>query len=253
MEATLGSASYARSQTHRFHLWMAVVFVLIAFGGFTPTYWAPVATGRFHAPPIVHIHGVLLFSWTLFYLLQTVFVASGRIPRHRAWGLFGISLFSVMVCSILVTRVTLMHFENLQGFGEASLRFSAIAFCSVPLLVAFFALAISNIRRPEIHKRFMYLLMSGLMIPALARVFLTMLAPAGALGPPPPFVVIPPTLTASLLIVVAIVYDWRSRGKPHPVYVYGGIVLIAWTILIVPFANTSIWLSISRSLRALGG
>jgi hypothetical protein len=253
MEATLGNESHARSDTRRFHLWMAVVFVLIAFGGFTPTYWGRLATGRFHAPPIVHIHGALLFSWTLFYLLQTALVASGRTPRHRAWGLFGISLFSVMICSILVTRVTLMHFENLQGFEEASLRFSAIAFCSVPLLVAFFALAISNIRRPEIHKRFMYLLMSGLMIPAIARVFLTMLAPDGATGPPPLFVVIPPTLTASLLIVIAIVYDWRSKGKPHPVYVYGGIVLIAWTILIVPFANTSIWLSISRSLRALGG
>lgn len=253
MEATFGNGSLERSRTQRFYLWMAVVFVLIAFGGFTPTYWAPVARGTFHVPPIVHIHGALLFSWTLFYLLQTALVASGQTPRHRSWGLFGISLFSVMVCSILVTRVTLMHIEEKQGFGEASLRFSAIAFCSVPLLVAFFALAISNIRRPEIHKRLMYLVMSGLMIPAVARVFLTMLAPAGAVGPPPPFVVIPPTLTASLLIVVALVYDWRTRGRPHPVYVYGGITLIAWTILIVPFANTNFWLNISRSLRALGG
>ena len=253
MEAILGNASLARTGGHRFHLWMAVVFVLIAFAGFTPTYWGPVMSGAFRAPPIVHIHGALLFSWTLFYLLQTALVASGRTPRHRSWGLFGISLFSVMICSILVTRVTLMHFENLQGFGEASLRFSAITFCSVPLLVGFFASAIVTIRKPEIHKRFMYLLMSGLMIPALARVFLTVFASPGAAGPPPPFVVIPPTLTASLLILVAAAYDWRTRGKPHPVYVYGGTVLIAWTILIVPFAATNSWLVVSRSLRALGG
>lgn len=253
MEATLGDGSVSRSRPQRFYLWMAVVFVLIAFSGFTPTYWAPVASGTFHAPPIVHIHGALLFSWTLFYLLQAMLVASGRTLSHRSWGLFGISLFSVMVCSILVTRVTLMHIEELQGFGEASLRFSAIAFCSVPMLVAFFALAISNIRQPEIHKRFMYLLMTGLMIPAVARVFLTILAPDGATGPPPPFVVILPTLTAGLLLVVALVYDWRTRGRPHPVYVYGGIALTAWTILIVPFASTNLWLDISRSLRALAG
>ena len=253
MEAAYGNVSLAGSDARRFYVWMAVVFVLIAFGGFLPTYWAPVVSGTFHAPPIVHIHGTLLFSWTLFYLLQTTLVASGRTPRHRSWGLFGISLFSVMICSILVTRVTLMQIEESQGFGEASLRFSAIAFCSVPLLVAFFASAISNIRRPEIHKRFMYLLMTGLMIPALGRVFLTMFAPPGAVGPPPPFVVIAPTLTASLLIFVAIAYDWRTRGKPHPVYIYGGTVLIAWTILIVPFANTNLWLAIARSLRALGG
>ena len=154
MEATLGNGSLVRSRTLRFYLWIAVVFVLIAFGGFTPKYWAPVASGTFRVPPIVHIHGALLFSWTLFYLLQTVLVASGRTPRHRSWGLFGISLFSVMVCSILVTRVTLMHLEEMQGFGEASLRFLAIAFCSVPLLVAFFALAISNIRGREVLTRF---------------------------------------------------------------------------------------------------
>lgn len=255
MEATLENVPLARSGRERFYLWTAVVFLLIAFGGFTPTYWARVASGTFNAPPIVHIHGALLFSWTLFYLLQTVLVASGRMPLHRSWGLFGISLFSVMICSILVTRITLMHLEQLRGFGDASLRFSALAFCSVPLLVIFFALAISNIRRPEVHKRYMYLLMSGLMIPALARVFLTILAPGSAAGgpPPPPFVVIPPTLTAGLLILAAVVHDWRSRGKPHPVYVYGGIVLIAWSILIVPFANTQVWMILSRSLRALGG
>src|SRR5438876_6772890 len=47
---------------------MAGVFVLMAFGGFTPTYWARVASGTFHGPPILHIHGALLFSWTLFYI-----------------------------------------------------------------------------------------------------------------------------------------------------------------------------------------
>lgn len=42
--------------------WMAGVFVLIAFGGFTPTYCAPVVNGTFHAPPIAHIHGFLPVS-----------------------------------------------------------------------------------------------------------------------------------------------------------------------------------------------
>jgi hypothetical protein len=28
--------------------------LLIAFGGFVPTYWAKVATGTFHAEPIIH-------------------------------------------------------------------------------------------------------------------------------------------------------------------------------------------------------
>lgn len=67
MEATLASAVEPRSKTRRFYLWMAWVFVSIAFSGFTPTYWARLANGGLQVPPIVHIHGMLMFSWTLFY------------------------------------------------------------------------------------------------------------------------------------------------------------------------------------------
>lgn len=42
-----------------FYVVMAGVFVLVAFGGFTPTYWSKVATGSFKGASIIHIHGVL--------------------------------------------------------------------------------------------------------------------------------------------------------------------------------------------------
>src|SRR5205823_9516753 len=99
LQSTVASNSVLRSSERHFYLWMAGVFVLMAFGGFTPTYWAPVASGTFHGPPILHIHGALLFSWTLFYFMQTAWIASGHTPTHRAWGLAGIALFSVMMRS----------------------------------------------------------------------------------------------------------------------------------------------------------
>lgn len=254
MEATVDPGAAVRTGRNRFYLWTAGLFMLIAFGGFVPTYWAPVARGAFEAPAIVHVHGVLLFSWTLLYLAQTALVDRGRIANHRAWGLFGISLFSVMVCSMLVTRIVMMQIEQRQGIGESSLHFSAITFCFVPLLVAYFALAIRNISNPQAHKRYLYLIMSGLMVPALVRVYMVMLAPPPGDSPdlPPTFVIIPPVLTMGLLIVVALVHDWRTRGKPHPVYSIGGPVLVAYTLLIVPFSGTATWIAIARSLRALG-
>ena len=113
METVLADGAAVRSHDRpRFYLWMAGVFVLIAFGGFTPTYWARLATGTFHAPPILHVHGMLLFSWTLFYFVQTALVASGRTLSHKSWGMFGIALFSVMVCSIIATRVTLLKWSQ---------------------------------------------------------------------------------------------------------------------------------------------
>ena len=86
-----------------------------------------------------------------------------------------------------------------------------------------FALAIAAIRKPETHKRLMLLAGISLLDAAVARWFLTFLAPPGPLGPPPVPVTIPPALVAYLLLVVAMIFDWRTRGRPHPVYVYGGM------------------------------
>jgi hypothetical protein len=253
MEATIASGVVARSDSRRFHLWMGGVFLLIAFGGFIPTYWAKVAAGTFHQPPIVHIHGMLLFTWTVFYFLQAAWVAAGRTPVHRAWGLAGIALFSVVVCSIIVTKITIMRAADAQGFGDAGRRFAAVAFGALPVMISLFAAAIANVRRPEVHKRLMFVLLAGMMIPAVARVFLTLFAPPGALGPPPPIVSVPPASVTALLLLIAIVYDWRKLGRPHPVYVWGGLLMILNTILIVPFSSTQLWMSTARFLESLGG
>ncbi len=255
MDTVLAGGVAAHPESRRFYVWTAGIFVLIAFGGFTPTYWAPLVSGRFHAPPILHVHGLLLFSWTLFYFLQTWFVASGRTLSHRSWGLFGIALFSVMVCSIIATRVTLLRLEDAHGVGEAGKRFSAVALLALPMMIGLFATAIANIRKPEVHKRLMYVLMASMMTPAIARVFLTLLAPPGAAegGPPPPFVAVPPALVAFLMIIVAVVHDWRTRGRPHKVYIYGGLLVLLETFAVVPISGTEWWLSVATSVEHLFG
>ncbi|MBS0417264.1 MAG: hypothetical protein JSR66_06105 [Proteobacteria bacterium] len=255
METALADGTTVRSDTRRFHLWMAGVFVLIAFGGFTPTYWLPLANGAIHVPPIVHVHGFLLFSWTLFYFSQTALIASGRTISHRSWGLFGIALFSVMICSIIATRVTMLKLDDAHGVGEAGKRFSAVVVLALPLMIGLFATAIANIRKPEVHKRLMLVLLASMMTPAIARVFLTFLAPAGAAaaGPPPPFVALPPSLVAFMLIVVAMVYDWRTRGRPHKAYVYGGLFFLVEIFAVVPVSGTQWWLSVATALEHLFG
>ncbi|MDP9088479.1 MAG: hypothetical protein M3O26_07050 [Pseudomonadota bacterium] len=254
MEA-IANASAVRGEGRNFYVWMAGAFLLVAFGGFTPTYWAKMATGTFHAEPIIHIHGFLLFSWTCFYFLQTWLVAAGRTLDHRAWGLAGISLFTAMMFSILVGEEAVLHRNDLLGFGDGARRFAAVTLTAWPLMAVFFALAVVNIRKSESHKRLMTLLMIGMMTPAIARVFVTFLAPAGAAGagPPPAFVAVPPSLAADLLLIVAILRDWRMLGRPHPVYVYGGIALVAQQLLAAPVAATATWMHLAKAFQRLAG
>jgi hypothetical protein len=255
VEATLAKAVDTRSDSRLFHLWMAAVFVLIAFSGFTPTYSARLANGSLHLPPIVHIHGILMFSWTLFYFIQTAWIAAGRTATHRAWGLAGISLFSVLVCSIVVTKVVTLRMDDAAGFGDSGRRFSLVALGSLPLIIGLFVAAIANVRRPEIHKRLMFVLMSGLMTPAIARVFIALFASHGTAvgGEPPTIVAVPPSLVAVLLIVIAMVYDWRTRGRPHKIYVWGAVLTLLNFVLIVPISNTHAWMSVAGFIESLGG
>lgn len=51
-----------RAEGRYFYVWMAAGFVLVAFGGFSLTYWVPMVVGTFHAAPIIHIHGMLMFT-----------------------------------------------------------------------------------------------------------------------------------------------------------------------------------------------
>jgi hypothetical protein len=250
MEA-LAAGSAIRAESRNFYVWMAAGFLAVAFGGFIPTYWAKVAAGSFHAEPIIHIHGALLFTWTCFYFVQTLLVAKGRTLDHRAWGLAGISLFTAMMCSILVGQETVLARNQALGFGDAALRFSAVTLTAWPLMALYFILAIVKIRKPESHKRFMTLLMIGIMTPAIARVFLTLFAPPGLTGPPPPFVATPPGLVADLFLVVAVVRDWRMLGRPHPVYLYGGAVLVAQQLLTAPIAASSAWMSFANGFASL--
>src|SRR5262245_61503788 len=238
--------------TASFHLRMAAAFAVIAFLSFVPSYWAKIATGSLDAPPIIHLHGALFFAWTLFYVAQTALVAAKRKPSHRAWGLAGIALFSVMMCTTTALGIHAMHVADQLGVGDAGRQFAVVTFALIALEAGLFASAIASIRRPEVHRRLMLLVMVVMMQPAIARWF-KLLAPAGAAGPPPLMATIPTSLVSDLLLLVALVYDWRTRGRPHHVYVWGGALLVAVQASLIPLGQSAPWMAFARALQALMG
>jgi hypothetical protein len=48
-------------------------------------------------------------------------------------------------------------------------------------------------------------------------------------------------------------YDWQSGRRPHQVYVYGGLTLLADQLLTVPVSATQTWMSIDGYLEGLAG
>lgn len=247
------TATSVRSDAQWFYVWMAGICVLIAFGGFIPTYWVRLAAGTFKGAPILHIHGMLFFAWTLFFLAQTTFVATGRTPKHRNWGMFGISLATAMGITVVLAAINSINAAETIGMGDEARRFTIVSLSGLVLFAAFIGFAIANVRRAELHKRFMLLAMVPLMHAAMARVFMVAFAPADAKGPPPVFVAVPPGIFVDLLIVAAIVHDWRTRGRPHRVYVIGGAIIVCVQLLSVPLSTSPAWMAIAKWVQSLAG
>lgn len=95
--STLAPPRVRARRSHALYLGASALFAAIAFVGFIPTYWAPIAAGTVDLHPAIHVHAWLYFLWAVFYVAQTALVARGRTAWHRELGLFGIALASAMV------------------------------------------------------------------------------------------------------------------------------------------------------------
>jgi hypothetical protein len=257
-DATMG-AHPARDATRWFYVWMSGVCLGVAVIGFAPTYWLQLAPGTFVGSPLLHLHGVLFSAWPAYLLLQTTLAARGRIARHRAWGLLGISLATAMVFTgfavandVLVTRLA-------AGYGNPARAFHIASTSIIALFGGFVFVAIAYASRPEIHKRLMLLATVSMLPPAIARLFFAMSVGIGpglrpGLGPPRTVEgVLLPALIADLLIVAGVIYDMRTRGRPHPAYLIGGAIVLAVQVLRVPLSTTPWWYAIADFLARFSG
>jgi hypothetical protein len=248
-----------RAKVSHFYVWMAAACALVAFGGFAPTYWLQLPAGTFVGPPLLHVHGALFSAWTLLLLSQTLLAANGRLDHHRAWGLAGISLASAMVVIGLAAAILTLNTGLAAGYGDRSRAFLILPVSAIGLFAGFFIAAIANIQRPEVHKRLVLLATISLLQAAMGRVFFVLITGGGpglrpGLGAPPPLAIgLVPSLLTELLIVAGIIYDWRTRGRPHAVWLIGAAVITAVVVLRGPLSETHSWLAFADGLAHIAG
>lgn len=249
----------ARPAARKFYVGLSAACMAVALVGFMPTYWLQLAPGTFDGSPLVHLHAWLFSAWPLYFLAQTLLVARGQAASHRAWGLLGVSLATAMVIvgiavanGVLVTRLK-------DGYGNSARAFHIVSMSMMVLFASFVAAAVAWVSRPELHKRLMILATVAILPPAVARLFFAVSVGIGpglrpSAGPPRTVdSVLMPALVADLIILAAIVHDVRIRGRPHPVNLIGGAVVLAVQILRGPLSTTESWYAIADWLARFAG
>ncbi len=239
-----------------FYVALAIAMLATTILGFSQTYFLPLAGGRFDGPPLHHIHGFFFFAWLLLFLIQSWLVASGRTAFHRDLGMLGIAIATAMVFSVMVTVVERIHFFDALGTGDSMRVFAWVQVGGMAFFGTVFTLAIVNARKPESHKRLMALASISLLDAPIARIIGLNLLPPPPPGPPlhpPVMLAVIGGLASLVFIAAAMMYDWRTRGRPHPVYIWGGLALLVFQLTRAPISETGLWMNIATAIGKLGG
>jgi hypothetical protein len=156
----------------------------------------------------------------------------------------------------LNAAATSVRHAEASGFGETGRRFAIVSVTAIILFAVLVAIALLNVRKPEVHKRLMLVATASILQAAVGRIFLLFLAPSRPSGaaisanPPPVFVTVMPGLVVDLLIVAAMIHDRRTMGRVHRVYWIAGATVVAVQVLRVPVSATPAWAHVVQALLA---
>jgi hypothetical protein len=234
----------------RFFLVMSAIFLAIAVVGFIPTFFAPLVTGHFSRPPVYYIHAVAFFGWVVFYFSQNLLIYQGRVLAHREWGVMGAALAAAMVFSVLILDVVEINQKTPLDVLPTIITWAGVSLMT--MFVVCVAAGLANVRRPEVHKRFMLIATMGLLGAPIARWPVTF-APHTSTGTPSiwvPLTLIPATL---MLYAAVMIYDKTRAGRISRVYIFGLVAGLALAALGAPLAATPLWQSVTSWMKGLAG
>jgi hypothetical protein len=224
----------------RFFLYLSCAFLGIAVAGFSTTFFLPLARGTFSAPPIIHIHGALLFGWLILLILQSSLINHRRFVTHRQLGWLG----AVLCLSIVISGVLVGLHATRRDMAAGGDDFVLGQFINVLIEMLLFgslvAAAIALRADGESHKRLLILATISALAPAWLR--FRHFLPAV----PNPFVVF--SVLADSLVAVVIARDWFISKRVHPTYLWAGGAMIAVHVIELLAIRSEPWLRLSRWL-----
>ena len=220
-----------------FYFCMSLVFPALVVWGFSRT----VDANLFHAAPprpfLLWIHGGAFSAWVVFFIAQSGVVRIHEVNWHRFLGWFGAGLAAMMVPLGVVIAIIMARFDTVVLHQNDAAQFLSIPFYDMIAFGACIALAIYWRKRPEFHRRLVFIATVGLMDAALGR--FDYLFNHNLFYP-----------CLDLLIVLGLVRDLVVDGRVHKVYLYGLPVLIVGQSLSVYMwrINPPWWQSITHAI-----
>jgi hypothetical protein len=236
--AVAAAPSRVGANDRAFYVGIAIAAALVVLIGFSRTYFL---RPYFEAAPLdaaFHVHGLVFSAWIAMFVVQTSLVAAQRTDVHRKLGWAGACLAVLMVVVAMNAAVHGAHRDIAAGYVSESLRFFTTPVLAMAMFASLVALAVLARGRPETHKRLMLLATLSLLDAAFAR------WPIKGIGDAP----LAYYAVTDAFIAAALLYDVASRRSVSPVYVWGGLAIVAEQWARDALGATAVWQSLAARI-----
>jgi len=230
-------AARRAASDRRFYVVAGVVMLLCTAGGFRNFYLHghnPVGgeiTPRIL--PFVVLHGLAMTAWVILFLVQSVFIQTGRRKLHMAIGPLG-SLFGVAAAIFgLIAATYSAHFNPHASdvFGGARVFLSTM-YAEMLLFGTFVALGYFYRRKPDAHRPMMLLATVILQSGSLGR-----LPYVGDLAVRPLYAWVLVLVFGALLFVL----QWAMTAKPNLWFLKAYAATAVVAVVSVAIGNSAPW------------
>jgi hypothetical protein len=203
----IATNSFQTFLSRYFYLAMSLLLAAIVIVGFSRTVDASLFHGNPPRPLLLWIHGAAFSLWVVFFIAQSALVRARKVSVHRLLGWFGAALAAVMVVLGIVIALVMTRFDAVVLHQKDVDAFLAIPFVDMLSFGSCIALAIYWRKKPEYHRRLVFIASCTLMDAAIARFdymfYSALFYPA-----------------LDVLIALGMGRDWLVDKRVHKVYLY---------------------------------
>jgi FtsH-binding integral membrane protein len=212
-KATASENQFKRFLSRYFYFSMSLLLATVVVVGFSRT----VNENLLHAAPprplLLWIHAAAFTSWIAFFIAQSALVRVRKVSWHRFLGWLGVGLATAMVVLGSVIAIVMARFDAIQLHLSDTDAFLSIPFYDMTAFGVCVGLAVYWRKKPELHRRLLFIATCGLMDAPIARfdyVFNHNLF----------------YICIDLLILLGVARDLIVDRRVHGVYLYALPVLI---------------------------
>jgi len=223
-----------------FYFCMSLVLAAIVLVGFSRT----VDTNLFHANPprpwLLWLHGAAFSTWIVFFIAQSALVRVRKVSVHRVLGWFGAGLAALMVALGFTIAVVMTRFDTVVLHQKDVVPFLSIPFVDMIIFGSCISLAIYCRKKPEYHRRLIFIATCQLMDAAIGRFdfmfYHSLFFPA-----------------LDVLILLGIARDWVVDGRVHKVYLYAlPIMMVLQSFAVYAWrVNPGWWAGITHAVTGV--